>query len=405
MYMLFTTIFMSMFMDQIHCPLMPDNNIIHNDLLSIIILLGVIQAIFLTFIFLWNNKKNPSSNIYLGIILFLIAIQNLDFWASYSRYTLKFPFLLDISVPFTFAMGPLFYHYIFRSLKNSTDRYLLLHYIPFAFFFAYSFFFMLQPNDFKYNVFVSSRNIGLPLKEVILPHAFDPLGIRNRTGLINSIQLCIYLVLSYSIFIKHVKISNIYFFKTGDPVITWLRNLLLSITMIVITAIIIQLVFPGGRVEFMLATCFTLFIYYLSFNLIRGSDFLNQTLFPEKYKKSSMTDQMKNDYRTKIEHLMTEDKLFLDNLFSITRLSRLSGIPQNQLSQLLNESFHQTFFEFTRYYRIKEARKLLSSPNNSEINIEEIAYMVGYNSKSAFNKAFLNITGQTPLSFKKKSIR
>jgi AraC-like DNA-binding protein len=114
---------------------------------------------------------------------------------------------------------------------------------------------------------------------------------------------------------------------------------------------------------------------------------------------------MKLEYKMMIENLMNEQKPFLDNLFSINRLSKHTGIPSYQLSQILNESFNQSFFEFTRTYRIKEATDLLTDSANANINIEEIANMVGYNSKSAFNKAFLNITGQTPLSFKKENMR
>ena len=384
---------------------MANNVIYHNDLLSIIIFLGVIQGIFLGFVFLLSRAKNSKLNKYLGILLFLFALHNFDFWASYSLFTLKAPFLLDLSLPFTLSMGPIFYHYFSRSLKNRSDKYFILHYIPFVIFFIYSLFFIIQPNDFKYNVFVISRNIDLPLREVVLHHPFDPLGIRNMAGLFISVQLTIYLLICYYIFIKNLKSKHLNMFILYEPVNRWLRNLLFSATVIVITAIVIQLFFPGGRVEFLLAICFTIFIYHLSFNLIRGSAFLNQTLFPEKYRKSSLSEQMKLDYKIKIEQLMRDEKIFLDNLFSIKRLSRHSGIPPDQLSQLLNESFQQSFFEFTRFYRINEAQKLLTAPDNSEINIEEIAHMVGYNSKSAFNKAFLNITGQTPLSFKKKSIQ
>ena len=383
---------------------MGNEGIFRNDLLSILIILGIFQGTFLALFFLRKSSKNKKSNIYLGTILLLFAVHNLDFWASYSRYVIRIPFVFDISVPFAFAMGPLLYHYIYTSLKNKPDKNLIWHYIPFALFFIYSLFFTIQPDDFKYNVFITSRNIDLPLKDVTLNHSFDPLGIRSLTGLLISVQLCLYLVLDYIVFIKHLAEKSLSFFKPDDPVILWLRNLLFATTGIVITAVIIQLGFPGGRVEFMLAACFTLFIYFLTINLIRDSVFFNQTLFPEKYLKSSLTEKQKLDYRFMVEKMMTDEKLYLDSLFSIKRLSKRTGIPPHQISQLLNESFHQSFFEFVRNYRIEEARRLLSSPASSDINIEEIAHTVGYNSKSAFNKAFLNITGQTPLSFKKQNM-
>jgi AraC-like DNA-binding protein len=266
-------------------------------------------------------------------------------------------------------------------------------------------FFVFQPGEFKYNVFIVSRSIHLPLKEVVLKHAFDPLGIRNWIDYIISFQLIIYLLLSYYVFIKYLKNHAIRFFKIGYPKISWLRNMLFATTVIILIAVIIQVRFSGGKVEYLLAISFTIFIYYISFNLIRGSAFLDQTLLPEKYVRSTLTEQMKNDYKLKIERLMADEKLYMNNLFSINRLSRHSGIPPNQISQILNETFHQSFFEFVRHYRIHKAQELLSLPDNAEINIEIIAHKVGYNSKSAFNKAFLSITGETPLSFKKKNMR
>lgn len=376
-----------------------------NDLLGILIILGIIQGAFLAIFFLLQGEKHNMANKYFGIILMLFAVQNLDFWLAYSRYILYVPFLFDISVPFTFVMGPLFYHYVYSSVKTRSDKYLLLHYIPFFIVLIYSLFFIIQPDDFKYNVFVSSRNIDLPLKDLHLNHSFDPLGIRSRLGLIMSVQLSIYLILSYFILFKTLKNKRLSLLYPEKAVFIWLRNLLLSVTVIVIVSGIIQLLFPGGREEFLLASCITIFIYYLSFNLIRGSAFLKQSLFPDRYVKSGLTGHMKQEYKIMIERLMTEQKPFLDNLFSLKRMAKQTGIPSYQLSQILNESFNQSFFEFTRSYRIQEARKLLTDSANMNINIEDIANMVGYNSKSAFNKAFLSTTGKTPLSFKKENMR
>jgi AraC-like DNA-binding protein len=158
---------------------------------------------------------------------------------------------------------------------------------------------------------------------------------------------------------------------------------------------------PGGRSEYVLAISFTSFIYYISFLIIRGSKFFEMTLFPEKYTKSSLSDEMKQCYLKKLESVMREQRPFLDNLFSLKKLSALTGIPLNYLSQIINEELHLTFFEYTKKNRIAEAQKLITDPQNLNVNIEEIASQVGYNSKSAFNKAFLEITKSTPLQYKK----
>ena len=54
-------------------------------------------------------------------------------------------------------------------------------------------------------------------------------------------------------------------------------------------------------------------------------------------------------------------------------------------------------------YRIEEAQRILANAGQ-HLKIEEIAEMVGYNSKSAFNPAFKKITQQTPSQYRKKSI-
>jgi len=79
----------------------------HHDIFSFIILLGVIQGVFLSFFFLWRKTDNQQSTVFLGLILLFFALLNFDFWSGYTLTTLRYPHLLDISVPFSLAMGPL----------------------------------------------------------------------------------------------------------------------------------------------------------------------------------------------------------------------------------------------------------------------------------------------------------
>ncbi len=59
----------------------------------------------------------------------------------------------------------------------------------------------------------------------------------------------------------------------------------------------------------------------------------------------------------------------------------------------------KSFFDFVNGYRIAEAKTLLSTTNESVLNI---TYDVGFNARSSFYNAFKRETGQTPTAYRKK---
>lgn len=99
------------------------------------------------------------------------------------------------------------------------------------------------------------------------------------------------------------------------------------------------------------------------------------------------------------EHMMTE-KPFLDNALTLQNLASSSGLPEKELSFLINKVEGSHFFDYINSFRIEEAKELLKQ---EELNIQEIMYEVGFNSKSSFNTAFKKHTSQTPSSFRKSN--
>jgi YesN/AraC family two-component response regulator len=98
---------------------------------------------------------------------------------------------------------------------------------------------------------------------------------------------------------------------------------------------------------------------------------------------------------------MELEKYYTNKLISLPDLAKKVNTSPNNLSQVLNEKLNASFFEFVANHRIKEAQAILLNNNNSKLRIEEIAELVGYNSKSAFNTAFKKHTGKTPSDFRK----
>ena len=80
----------------------------------------------------------------------------------------------------------------------------------------------------------------------------------------------------------------------------------------------------------------------------------------------------------------------------------MTNIPQNYLSQVINETFNCNFYDFINGHRIKEAIPILTDPKRQHLSILEILYDVGFNSKSTFYSAFAKETGMTPKAYKNK---
>ncbi|WP_408039411.1 helix-turn-helix domain-containing protein [Tenacibaculum amylolyticum] len=121
-----------------------------------------------------------------------------------------------------------------------------------------------------------------------------------------------------------------------------------------------------------------------------------------KYAKSSLTEISSKKIKTILLEFMENEKPYLTPKLRIKDLSELTNIPAHHISQVINESFQQNFYEFINAYRIKEAVLLLKDPKLKEYTYESIAYDVGFNSRSAFYTAFKKIYNTTPTKYLKK---
>jgi len=121
-----------------------------------------------------------------------------------------------------------------------------------------------------------------------------------------------------------------------------------------------------------------------------------------KYQSSSLNDNLKDKHFTDLLQLLDQKKLYLDPLLSLDKLARQLSISGKQLSQLINENAGNNFNDFINKYRIEEAQNLIKNGGEQQSNILEIAYQVGFNSKSTFNTAFKKFTNSTPSEYRRR---
>ncbi len=103
----------------------------------------------------------------------------------------------------------------------------------------------------------------------------------------------------------------------------------------------------------------------------------------------------------KLRHAMQEARVYRSNL-TLRKLAVHVGISEKDLSEYLNRELNQSFYEYLHEYRIREARELLIQYPDRKII--EIAYDVGYNNLSTFNRSFLMQTGHTPRDFRRAQV-
>jgi AraC-like DNA-binding protein len=88
----------------------------------------------------------------------------------------------------------------------------------------------------------------------------------------------------------------------------------------------------------------------------------------------------------------------LDNPPSLSELARLVGLNECTLKRGFRYCFGTSVFSYMRNYKLEQARKMLEA---GEMNITEIARVMGYTSRSPFAAAFRKQFGVNPKQYQK----
>src|SRR5947199_9567568 len=86
-----------------------------------------------------------------------------------------------------------------------------------------------------------------------------------------------------------------------------------------------------------------------------------------------------------------------DDELSLTKVAKFSNISGNHLSEKFKEVTGINFVDYIARIRVGKARDLLQNPN---LRISEIAFAVGFQSLSQFNRVFKKLTRKSPTQFR-----
>ncbi len=122
----------------------------------------------------------------------------------------------------------------------------------------------------------------------------------------------------------------------------------------------------------------------------------------DKQSSFELTDD--NVYYKELLRWFEEDKPYLNPYLGLLAVSEYLNISGGYLSQIVNKLRGTNFSEFMNWYRINEAKKMLTGPSFSNYTIVSIGLESGFNSKSAFYSAFKKHTGLTPSEYRQRHL-
>lgn len=381
---------------------------IHVGFFDAFIFLGIFQGLLLSWFFINNVQNNRKANLYQGLFLITLSLSIFEEWLNNTGYIVKVLSLTNFSESLNFAIGPLLFLYIRSSLNPEERKKVLIHFIPFFFWLFYMVFAFIQPDEFKYNSYIETKHPDWGYLEVRTTIPDDPLGIRTYVNQLMVIQLVAYFIAAILILLKKFRSLNQSLFSTDNELLRILRNTMIHILIIIVILLATKLYF-GMRSDigtYLVASYVSFMIYSTSYQILNRSDFFDKpgsffSFPPLKYKKSALSEENKEIILAKITKEMAEKSYFTNNLASLSGLSKQINESPHHVSQVINEKLHKNFFELLAFYRVEHAKKLIRDDKNAKLTVEELAELVGYNSKSSFNIAFKKYSLKTPSEYRK----
>ncbi len=91
----------------------------------------------------------------------------------------------------------------------------------------------------------------------------------------------------------------------------------------------------------------------------------------------------------------------LDQPLPLGEVARVAGLSESHFCRLFKEATDLTLTDYINRCRIDWAKRELLRP---EVRVSEIAYQIGYQSLSQFNRSFARITGTSPTNYRRDQL-
>lgn len=375
---------------------------------DLIVFLGVFQGIFISWFFIRSGTREIKANIYQGLLVLSLSLTMFEELLNNTGYIVRILSISNFAEPCNFVFGPLAFLYIRSLLYPDSKRKNWPHFLIFAFWVMYMIPYFIQTNELKYNSYLDVKHPDWEFLEVAVRIPHDPLGLRSYVNHLTAVHFTAYIFAMIYLLVKRMKELKQSLIDLKDTKLRLARSVILHFLIIIGIFAFVKLRFPGDVGDYFISSYLSFMIFSTSWMVVKNSAFfLKPQFFLQipgiKYEKSSLSDEEKSSIHQKIRKEMEEKRYFVKNLASLKDLASTIKETPHHVSQVINEVMGKGFFELLAWYRVEEAKRIISEDADGKLTVEDIAEQVGYNSKSSFNTVFKKLTGQTPSEFRRSS--
>lgn len=368
---------------------------------SIITSVGIVQAIFL--VLLISGKKQQHNKLLMSWLV-VMGLHLLFYLATFNQLASGFEVLHILGFSLALVHSPLFFLYCASLIGRSNIlKYGWLHFIPYI---IYNGILLLYHSSDKTHIDVINGFLQFQGTFPVWLRAYgNPLALSGA----------LYPLASFVLLRKYQRnLKSNYSFEEGIK-LDWLKRW--AIAAVVFFLLVYLSVYVGLSTSwfqtnwvFQFVSLFmTIYIFFIGYNGLKNTTIFstiqqNKPLQPKPstdYNKSGLDEVGEKKMAQTIKDYMTAEQPYLSENLTLISLAENIGISRNHLSQTINKQFEQNFFDFINGYRIDEVKRKMQDTNFAHYSILGLALASGFKSKSSFNKAFRNSTGQTPSEYMK----
>ena len=357
-------------------------------LFDLLLFPAIVQGVFISIFLIARRSDNKPVNHALALLMISSAfmlIGRMIFDRFPEGWMYQIAFIPDIII---LLFGPLSYIFILRLLTGYQSKFIYLHFIP-AFLYSAMLIYFFTAGSVVFDQLVATRKIW----EVIF--YIETSGILSNT---------VYLILSFILIFRYES-GKKHRLSFEQPVFAFLKVYFGGITLGLclwifgyVSAYFFNYYDPFINYETIWYSI-PMASYIVGYYMIVKPPIFFWKLNTDKIKTIRLPSYQTTALKERLGKAISEDRIYEKDDLTLKELADSVGSSVHNISWLLNEVYHQSFYDFVNKLRVEEFVTKVKQGEHERKTILGLALEVGFKSKSTFNKAFKSVYNLTPSEF------